>query len=133
MRRHRGASVGAIVAGLAAPGISAQSRDAAVPHASQYDLKSSQDGQTYRLSIAAPFTIDPKVAYPVLYVLDGNFFFGSAAYIEAKLTHDGDVTPAVVVGIGYPTDNWDEVRRRRYDDLSHGHLTRQSWGWPRLA
>ena len=99
----------------------AQSRDAAaaaVPHAAQYDLKSSQNGQTYRLSIAAPFTIDPKVAYPVLYVLDGNFFFGSAAYIEAKLTHDGDVTPAVVVGIGYPTDNWDEVRRRRYDDLS---------------
>ena len=72
----------------------AQSRDAAaaaVPHAAQYDLKSSQNGQTYRLSIAAPFTIDPKVAYPVLYVLDGNFFFGSAAYIEAKLTHDGDV------------------------------------------
>jgi predicted alpha/beta superfamily hydrolase len=63
MRRHRGALVVAIVAGLAAPGISAQSRDAAVPHASQYDLKSSQDGQTYRLSIAAPFTIDPKVAY----------------------------------------------------------------------
>jgi uncharacterized protein len=28
------------------------------------------------------------------------------------------VKPAVVVGIGYPTDNWDEVRRRRYDDLS---------------
>ena len=23
-----------------------------------------------------------------------------------------------MVGIGYPTDNWDEVRRRRYDDLS---------------
>jgi hypothetical protein len=91
---------------------------AAVPHAAQYDLKSSQNGQTYRLSVAAPFTIDPQVAYPVLYVLDGNFFFGSAAYIEAKLTHDGDVTPAVVVGIGYPTDNWDEVRRRRYDDLS---------------
>ena len=98
----------------------AQSRDAAaaVPHAAQYDLKSSQNVQTYRLSIAAPFTFDAKVAYPVLYVLDGNFFFGSAAYIEAKLTHDGDVTPAVVVGIGYPTDNWDEVRRRRYDDLS---------------
>src|SRR5580765_8865873 len=118
MRRHRGALVVAIVAGLAAPGISAQSRDATVPHSSQYDLKSSQNGQTYRLSIAAPFTIDPKAAYPVLYVLDGNFFFGSAAYIEAKLTHDGDITPAVVVGIGYPTDNWDEVRRRRYDDLS---------------
>lgn len=99
----------------------AQSRDAAaaaVPHAAQYDLKSRQNGQTYRLSIASPFTIDPQVAYPVFYVLDGNFFFGSAAYIEAKLTHDGDVAPAVVVSIGYPTDNWDEVRRRRWDDLS---------------
>jgi len=99
----------------------AQSGDgaaAAIPHAAQYDLKSKQNGLTYRLSIAAPFAIDPKVAYPVFYVLDGNFFFGSAAYIEAKLTHDGDVKPAVVVGIGYPTDNWDEVRRRRYDDLS---------------
>jgi len=44
----------------------AQSRDAAaaaaVPHAAQYDVKSSQNGQIYRLSIAAPFTIDPKVA-----------------------------------------------------------------------
>jgi len=99
----------------------AQSRDApaaAVPHAAQYDLKSGQNGQTYRLSIAAPFTIDPQVAYPVFYVLDGNFFFGSAAYIEAKLTHDGDVAPAVVVSIGYPTDDWDEVRRGRWNDLS---------------
>jgi uncharacterized protein len=121
MRRHGGALVVAVVAGLAAPGISAQSRDAtaaAVPHASQYDLKSNQNGQTYRVSIAAPFTIDPKGAYPVFYVLDGNFFFGSAAYIEAKLTHDGDVVPAVVVSIGYPTDDWNEVRRRRWDDLS---------------
>ena len=109
--------------GLAAHGGAAQSRDApapaaAVPHASQYDLKSTQNGQTYRVSIAAPFTLDPKVAYPVFYVLDGNFFFGSAAYVEAKLTHDGDVAPAVVVSIGYPTDDWNQVRRRRWDDLS---------------
>ena len=105
---------------LACGPVNAQTRDAdaPIPHAVQYDLKSSQNGQTYRVSIAAPFTIDPKVAYPVLYILDGNFFFGSAAYIEAKLTHDGDVMPAIVVGIGYPTDNWDEVRLRRYDDLS---------------
>jgi len=68
----------------------AQPRDAAaaaVPHAAQYDLKSRQNGQTYLLSIAAPFTIDPKVAYPVLYVLDGNFFFGSAGGLNGSSQH----------------------------------------------
>ena len=114
----------------------AQSRDAAaaaVPHAAQYDLKSGQNGQTYRLSIAAPFTIDPKVAYPVLYVLDGNFFFGSAAYIEAKLTHDGDVTPAVVVVSAIPPITGMKFAAVAMMTCPRGHLSRQHWRWPRLA
>ncbi len=112
----------------------AQSRDAAaaaVPHAAQYDLKSSQNGQTYRLSIAAPFTIDPKVAYPVLYVLDGNFFFGSAAYIEAKLTAESDShsRSSRVRQTGWPQSSnlYPAHRRWRSPELHFGLDVRLEW------
>jgi uncharacterized protein len=49
----------------------------------------------------------------VLYVLDGNVGFRIAAEIESKLTHDSEAAPAIIVGIGYPTDDLAEWGRRR--------------------
>jgi predicted alpha/beta superfamily hydrolase len=91
---------------------------AAIPNARQHDLKSRINGLTYRLWISTPYKADPAVAYPVFYVLDGNVGFGTAAEIEAKLTHDHEAAPGIVVGIGYPTDDLAEWGQRRAFDLS---------------
>lgn len=91
---------------------------AAMPNARQYDLKSRINGQTYRIWVATPFKTDPSVAYPVFYALDGNVSFGIAAEIERKLTFDREVAPAIIVGIGYPTDNLTDWGQLRFFDLS---------------
>jgi predicted alpha/beta superfamily hydrolase len=89
-----------------------------MPNARQYEFKSQINGQTYRIWIAKPLKADPAVAYPVLYVLDGNVSFHVAAEIESKLSFDREVAPAVIVGIGYPTDDLAEWNRRRVLDLT---------------
>jgi uncharacterized protein len=91
---------------------------AAIPNTTQYDLKSRINGQTYRIWISKPLNFDPVVAYPVFYVLDANVNIATAASVEAKLTNDNEVTPAFVVGIGYPTDDLAESARRRTFDLT---------------
>jgi predicted alpha/beta superfamily hydrolase len=107
-----------LVAAAASGADAADGMPAAIPNARQYDLKSRLNGQTYRLWISTPFQAGPAVAYPVFYVLDGNEGFGIAAYTEAKLIHNREAAPAIVVGIGYPTDDLAECGRRRFFDLT---------------
>jgi predicted alpha/beta superfamily hydrolase len=68
--------------------------------------------------VAAPHGADLARAYPVLYVLDGNQYFGTASEALTRQSALRDVAPAVVVGIGYPTDDPTEVLRRRAFDLT---------------
>jgi predicted alpha/beta superfamily hydrolase len=89
-----------------------------IPRAVQYDLKSKITGITYRVMVATPFRADPDIAYPVFYVLDGNQYFGSAAEAMTRLSTLKDVQPAIVVGIGYPTEDPTEVTRLREFDLT---------------
>ncbi|MEK0312241.1 alpha/beta hydrolase [Cohnella sp. 56] len=63
------------------------------------------DGRTYRIRMAVPEGEAPRRGYPVLYVLDGNALFSTAAdavWIQSRRTAKTGVLPAVVVGIGYP-------------------------------
>ena len=53
--------------------------------------------------VSKPFNADPGVAYPILYVLDGNVWFATATQTLALSVRD--LKPAIVVGIGYPTDD----------------------------
>ncbi|HEV8332952.1 MAG TPA: alpha/beta hydrolase-fold protein [Steroidobacteraceae bacterium] len=91
---------------------------AVVPSSRQFDFKSAINGRTYRVQVAIPFVPAPQNGYAVLYVLDGDGYFGTysfAARIRAML---GEVQPAVVVGIGYPEAESDmkvALVRRQYD------------------
>jgi len=89
-----------------------------IPRSAQYDIKSKVTGATYRVMVCTPFNADPGKAYPVMYVLDGNQYFGSACEIVTRLATLKDVEPAIVVGIGYPTDDPFEVNRLREGDLT---------------
>ena len=82
----------------------------------QFDLTSSINGQDYRLMISAPVKTEPGRVYPVLYVLDGNWYFRAAS--DTATWGSGPFEPAIIVGVGYPTDDYDEVRRRRTIDMS---------------
>jgi predicted alpha/beta superfamily hydrolase len=87
-----------------------------IARARRYDITSRLNGQTYRLMVATPVGLDAGHSYPVFYVLDGNYYFGAATDAAARQFRNNVVAPAIVVAIGYPTDDpavW--VTRRAFD------------------
>lgn len=84
-----------------------------IPAARQFDLASKITGQTYRIMIAAPREMKPEETYPVVYLLDGNYYFATACDILFV-----DKLSAIVVGVGYPTNDYDEILARRRFDLT---------------
>src|SRR5262245_64563106 len=55
--------------------------------ATQYDMTSRINGQTYRIAVSTPFNSKPETAYPVVYLLDGNQYFSTAADIVTRLSY----------------------------------------------
>jgi len=89
-----------------------------VPRARQYDLTSQINGREYRVYVAMPFKADPAKKYPVIYLLDGNWYFGPAAYNVTESAGAHAIQPAIVVGIGYPSDDNDLAGSRRGFELT---------------
>lgn len=89
-----------------------------VPGSERIRIVSAQ-GRPYDLMIAAPVAPPADSAgYPVLYLLDGNAVFGTAAEIVAMRSRKPESTgivPAVVVAIGYPGDQPFDIDRRAVD------------------
>jgi predicted alpha/beta superfamily hydrolase len=84
--------------------------------ASQFDLASKISGRTYRISVYKPLTPAPPSGYPVVFVTDGNGMFPLAAAQMALMGLAGK--GAVVVGIGYPSDDFMKPMMLRYRDLT---------------
>lgn len=83
----------------------------------EFDLSGPQ-GRVYRISIARPDGPAPAGGYPVIYVLDGNALFrivADSARFQAFRPSWTGVGPAVVVGVGYPTDAMFDVPARYFD------------------
>ncbi|MBJ6133383.1 alpha/beta hydrolase [Ochrobactrum sp. Q0168] len=85
---------------------------AAEPVRAFFDMEAN--GISYRIFTAAPAEAAPEGGYPVVYMVDGNRMLPLAAAEMAKNT----ALNAVLVGIGYPTDDADEIVRLRYFDLT---------------
>lgn len=76
------------------------------------------EGRAYRISISRPGTPAPEGGYPVIYVLDGTALFPTVAdsmRLQAFRPSWTGIEPAVVVGIGYPTDALYDLPARSYD------------------
>ncbi|QKV52212.1 alpha/beta hydrolase [Comamonas antarctica] len=119
------AALAALLAGILACGAWAQPAPvpAAPTPAAGYVLPSTQvwdmaseTGESYRIFVSAPQGGSPPRGgpppggYPVLYVLDGNAYFGSfaqARWVQEYLP----VGKSIVVGVGYPGDKAWDVRR----------------------
>jgi uncharacterized protein len=78
-------------------------------------VESQHTGRTYRISIGLPlgYSSSPgegwpfnntPAKWPVVYVLDGNWYFGMVTDIIRPMAWCGSTTDAIVVGIGYAED-----------------------------
>lgn len=78
-------------------------------------MKSKATGKNYQISIALPFAyVDdsiniapfdkPLTAWPVVYVLDSNWFFGMITDMVRYMAYCDRTTDAIIVGIGYPEE-----------------------------
>jgi uncharacterized protein len=69
----------------------------------------STPGREHHLSVALPDGYSSSTqAYPVIYVLDGDFIFGMAAGLTRFSNWFRGVPEAIIVGIGYGMDSVDE-------------------------
>ena len=75
------------------------SQPVVIEKAVRVDFRSEVNHRAYSLTLGSPLVPFPEKGCPVLYVLDGDFYFGSAVE-AARQCAPG----AVVVGIGYPKE-----------------------------
>lgn len=97
--------------------------DVALPRTHQFLLRAKETGREYLVRVAEPVKASPAGQKPpVIYVLDGNWYFGLAADI-ARMLPLGTVTPPVyIIAIGYSDPEMDSVVANREFDLMHGRF-----------
>jgi predicted alpha/beta superfamily hydrolase len=80
-------------------------------------LPRSASGRAYQLYVSLPdsFDDDPSQRYPVLYLCDGYWDFALVRGIYSNLRFDQAVPEMIIVGFGYPGDNPNYGRLRRFD------------------
>lgn len=100
-------------------GPSVPSSAATLPMTRQIDFRSQINGRPYRIQIALPFAEAPPGGFPVIYVLDGDGYFGTWAFAARMRAVSGELGQAVVVGIGYPesASSLDAMMGRRMNEL----------------
>ncbi len=87
-----------------------------VPNAETFDMTAADSGRVYRIFVARPDRPAPETGYPVLYFLDGNATFQTAAEAMRLQTRaPKGFEPAAVVAIGYATDQPFETTLRYFD------------------
>lgn len=83
-----------------------------------HDIVSETSGQTFRVMVWLPDAEPPADGFPVVYVLDANGNFGMVTDIVNARSRRLDATgmsPAVIVGLGYPTEGPYNIKRRIFD------------------
>src|SRR5258705_6060765 len=97
-------------------------------------MDSKHTGRKYRITISLPYAYskprvegwpfdDAPAQWPVVYLLDANFYFGMVTDIVRSMAWCGGTTDAIVVGIGYPEaedpqEAWREAQARRNMDFT---------------
>jgi predicted alpha/beta superfamily hydrolase len=89
---------------------------ALIPGAAQFDITSQFNARTYRIFVFQPLPPPPPEGYPVITLSDGNvnFFIGAAMGTMFAFS----AAPALIVGVGYPSENPLELMFKRTLDLT---------------
>ncbi|MGD9921344.1 MAG: alpha/beta hydrolase [Pseudorhodoplanes sp.] len=85
--------------------------------ASQFDITSAEAGR-YRIYLYIPPLPAPARGFPILYLLDGNATFATAAdavALQMRRPEATGVAASVIAGVGYPVDTPLDMERRRFD------------------
>ena len=105
----------AVAQGLPTP---TPSKPVEVRGASHWDFTSHITGRTYRVFLAVPDGPAPDEGFVAIYVLDGNSSFLTARDAVRAQSAFAEIRPAVVVGIGYPSEDGMEILKTRNKDLT---------------
>ena len=99
----------------------------AIANSQQFDFTSKVNGRTYRIMAWLPEGAVAGKQYPALYVLDGNFYFGTATDAAARMSFSNSIAPLIVVGIGYPAQGQRQLWTERSYDLTPSESTDLRW------
>ena len=88
----------------------------ALPGSVQFDLASKISGRTYRIFVYQPLIPAPPEGYPVITVTDGNMNFALAMVMGHMFSFQAK--PALVVGVGYPTNAPADLMHLRVRDMT---------------
>src|SRR5690348_15341090 len=84
---------------LVAPvAVAADKEDTSYSRSYQDLTLASKQGRHYRIQVSVPVAAAPKDGYPVVYVMDGNGWFGPAVDV-ARMREYEKLSPTIVVGI----------------------------------
>lgn len=103
---------------LAETSIQNQSKIVFQNNQAQFQIKSKNTGHDYLIQIYKPPVAPPQHGYPVLYILDGNATFPSAANIAQSIGAGSTklgLDPLMIVAVGYPQQKTFDVQKRAYD------------------
>jgi predicted alpha/beta superfamily hydrolase len=80
-------------------------------------LPRNADGREYQLHIGLPasYAKDKDRHYPVVFVTDGYWDFEKMNAISGPLVYDKVVPEFIIVGLGYPGENLDYGKMRRWE------------------
>jgi len=88
----------------------------ALPGSVQFDLASKISGRTYRIFAYQPLIPAPPEGYPVITVTDGNMNFALAMVMGHMFSFQAK--PAIIVGVGYPTNSPADLMHLRVRDMT---------------
>lgn len=84
----------------------------------QFDFADPGTGRAYRIFLYVPPLPPPPQGWPSMLLTDGNFTFPAAwAQLRTGMV-GGELRPAVLIGIGYPTDDPARLASLRTRDLT---------------
>jgi len=113
--------IGFLVWPLAASGAVEPAPTSAIPlalsRAYEHHLASAAVGDSYLIEVRLPEKYEPATTrYPVLYVLDADYWFGLASDVATYLPMTKEGPPMIIVGIAYggTQDEWWQKRARDY-------------------
>jgi predicted alpha/beta superfamily hydrolase len=90
-----------------------------IPNTEVRSLPSTMVDQEFKIYVALPFDYQTAAdSYPVLYISDANWIFGTVTEIIRSLQLFQEVPQMVIVGIGYPVNDFRDTQGLRVRDLT---------------
>ena len=87
-------------------------------------IHSKASGETYQLSVSVPHGYEGSgAAYPVVYLLDGDWYFDMTAGMQRVMTTMQAIRPAILVGVGYGGHDVARHRERRFKEMTPSAVT----------